>query len=153
MEAVTDNEKAPRGKIHTNKLKKAELPKGLGNKNTRSTKKLAGAYESDSPVRHKGHNKHVSQSVRKQTNKMSLMNLRASNGNVNVKNRNNNDYSHTGANYGKKQNNVSVQMYQRADQLDSKTKRNQEQRLQNILKMHDKNMQRGVGVANKGFRL
>ena len=43
-----------------------------------------------------------------------------------------------------------MDMYDRANKLESKTKRNQEERLQNILKMHDNNVKRGVGIANKG---
>lgn len=50
-----------------------------------------------------------------------------------------------GANRG----NISMQMYDRANKMESKTKRNQEERLQNILKMHDNKMKRGVGIANK----
>lgn len=46
--------------------------------------------------------------------------------------------------------NISMDMYNRANKLESKTKRNQEERLQNILKMHDNNVKRGVGIANKG---
>lgn len=49
--------------------------------------------------------------------------------------------------------NISVQLYEQANKMESKTRRNQEERLQNILKMHDNNMKRGVGVAHKGTRL
>lgn len=45
--------------------------------------------------------------------------------------------------------NVSVELYNRANKMQGKTKRNQEERLKNILRMHDNNMKRGVGVANK----
>ena len=51
------------------------------------------------------------------------------------------------------QGNISMQMYDRANKMESKTKRNQEERLQNILKMHDQNMKRGVGIAHNGRRL
>lgn len=54
---------------------------------------------------------------------------------------------------GKNKSNISMQMYERAEKLESKTKRNQEQRLQNILKMHDQNVKKGLGIANKGTRL
>ena len=40
--------------------------------------------------------------------------------------------------------------YDRANKMESKAKKSQEERLQNILKMHDNNVKRGVGVANKG---
>jgi len=49
--------------------------------------------------------------------------------------------------------NISMQLYDRANQMETKTRRNQEERLQNILKMHDNNMKRGVGVAHKGRKL
>ena len=47
-------------------------------------------------------------------------------------------------------NNITIDTYDRANKLETKAKRNQEERLQNILKMHDNNMKRGVGIANKG---
>jgi ribosomal protein S30 len=49
--------------------------------------------------------------------------------------------------------NISMEMYSQADKMESKTKRNQEQRLQNILKMQDQNMKRGMGIAHKNRRL
>ena len=49
--------------------------------------------------------------------------------------------------------NISMDLYNRANQMESKTKRNQEDRLKNILKMHDNNMKRGVGVAHKNKAL
>ncbi len=45
--------------------------------------------------------------------------------------------------------NISMDSYDKATKLQSKTRRNQEERLKNILKLQDNNMKRGVGVAHK----
>jgi hypothetical protein len=49
--------------------------------------------------------------------------------------------------------NVSLEVYDRANKIEDKSRKNQEQRLANILKMHDNNMKRGVGIANKNRAL
>ena len=145
-EPATDSEKLYKSKLHKNRNQRADLPKGA----TKSTRRGKDPYESENYGKNsKRYPSHVSKSVRKQNHKMSLANLHASKNDISL--RKNHDYSIP--NYRQNKNNISMQMYDRANKLESKTKRNQEQRLQNILKMHDKNMKRGVGIANKGSRL
>ena len=45
--------------------------------------------------------------------------------------------------------NVSMDLYDRANKMQGKTKKNQEERLKNILRMHDNNLKRGAGIAHK----
>jgi len=45
--------------------------------------------------------------------------------------------------------NVSMDLYNRANKMQGKTKKNQEERLKNILRMHDNNLKRGAGIAHK----
>lgn len=142
---TTDDEKF---KMHSNR---ARNPQALAK---HKTKNMRDPYESDAAARHRRYAGHVSQTVKKHTSKVSLSQMydkvnaqHRSKGNLSLRNKNNAP-QHRGP-----KGNISVDMYNRANQLESKTRRNQEARLQNILKMHDSNMKKGMGIAHKGRRL
>jgi len=143
---ATDDEKIYKNKLRTDRVRKNSMPKDITSK---STKKIKDPYESDAQNIGQKYPSHISKSVRKQTSKISLTNLHNSKGDINL--RKNQDYSQIVPKVDK--GNISMQMYERANKLESKTRRNQEERLQNILKMHDNNMKRGVGISKKGTKL
>jgi len=142
---ISDNEKIYKNKLRGEKARMVDLPKSI----SKSGRKQHDPYISDSPKR----NSHNARSVQKVSNKISMTQLSNDKSYhkgivTNIKTRDqlvNNRKRAVG--------NVSVEMYDQAHKLESKTRRNQEERLQNILKMHDKNTQRRVEIANKGRRL
>jgi len=139
---TSDDEKVYKNQLTQNRSRKDNLAKDL----TKSGRKHYDPYESD--VNKKAKYRNVANSVKKTSNKVSLsmaMDKQLNKGNGgNAKAKIGNT---------KAKGNISMDMYERANQLESKTKRHQEERLQNILKMHDSHVNRGVGIANKNRNL
>ncbi|CAI2372176.1 unnamed protein product [Moneuplotes crassus] len=133
---TTDHEKSKKKKMGTQRSRKnlAALPKGL----TKTGRKPQNPYNSDIGGGKIKYPAHVTRTVKKDSKKAPIGKL--------------NHHSAYKANpmVGRRNpGNISMESYDQATKLQSKTKRNQEERLKNILKLQDNNMKRGVGVAYK----
>lgn len=147
---TSDDEKLYKNQLTQNRSRKDNLAKDL----TKSGRKHYDPYESD--VNKKAKYRNVANSVKKTSNKASLsmaMDKRKLSAELLELNKGNGGNVKAKIGNTKAKGNISMDMYERANQLESKTKRHQEERLQNILKMHDSHVNRGVGIANKNRNL
>jgi hypothetical protein len=147
---TTDIEKSNKKKLGTERNRRLDLPKGVH----RTAKKGDhGAYQSDG--QNKRYPPHVTRTVKKNSSKINNPMV----GKSKFTNPNKHINASTIQNKGqpmlnrRHNGNVSMELYDRANKIQDSTKRNQEQRLANILKLHDNNMKRGVGIAKKNRAL
>ncbi|CAI2368309.1 unnamed protein product [Moneuplotes crassus] len=138
---TTDHEKGKKN-LSTERLRKKL---GAGKKKvTKTARKMGNPYSSDVVKGKVRYPAHVNKTARKESKKGSLV----------LKERGGKPAKNIPPLIGRRHPvNMSADSYtpslSKAAKLQSKTKRNQEERLKNILKLQDHNMKRGLGVAYK----
>jgi hypothetical protein len=147
---MTDDEKIYKRKLPTGRNKASNLPKGI---HKSASKGHYDPYQSDGANMRYQNN--VPKTVKKSSKKMGLNSITVDKSyqQKNPKMFANKNASQNPMANRRHKGNISMEMYSQADKMESKTKRHQEERLQNTLKMQDQNMKRGIGIAHKNRRL